>query len=64
MAANTRIGLILLGSALLLGGLSALCFYASYSEKWNPGPLLFGIAGSVGTCLLIGFGIKKLASGT
>jgi|SoiMethySBSTD1v2_1073268.scaffolds.fasta_scaffold5367444_1 hypothetical protein len=64
MADGTRTGLILLGCSLLLAGLSALCYWASYSEGWNFGPLLFAMVGSIGTCVLIGFGIKKLASGT
>ncbi len=44
----------------MLGGGSALLYWSSYSEDWNIGPLAFAIIASLGTVLLIGFGIKKL----
>ena len=56
-ARNT--GLLLLGTAVLLGGGAALLYWASWSEKWNFGPLIFAIIASLGTVALLGFAIKQ-----
>ena len=62
IAAHTRLGLILLGMSLIAAGIAAVLYWVSSTENWNFGPLLFAMIASIGTFLLGGFGIKKLAT--